>query len=149
MTERYEHIGCCTDGRPGARPVIAEAARLRAAGPGRLSLVHVVQWPLPYATGFGGWVPGGADIRADARRRVEEQAADVPGAEAVLLEGRHPEETIAEWAQDEGVDLLVVGATRTRLERATLGSFADRLLELAPCEVLVIRPGTGAATSAA
>lgn len=145
----HAHIACCTDGLPGARPVIAEAARLRAAAPGRLSLVHVVQWPLPYATGFGGWLPGAGDIRADARRRVEEQAAAFPGAEAVVLEGRDPAETIAGWAREDGVDLLVVGATRTRFERATLGSFADRLLERAPCELLVIRPGSGAATSAA
>jgi nucleotide-binding universal stress UspA family protein len=149
MPERYEHIACCTDGRPGSLPVIEEAARVRGGGPGRLSLVHVLQWPLPYATGFGGWMPGGGeDIRAHARRRVEQQAARVPGAEAVVLEGRRPAEIVADWAREQGVDLLVVGATRTAIERATLGSFAGRLAERAPCALLVVRPGSGAASAA-
>lgn len=136
----YSHIACCTDCTVGSRPALAQAKDLRACGPGRLSFVHVAQWPLPYAAGFGAWTPDGDEILALARRRVEEEASGVPGAVAVALSGRDPAAQVIDWARENGVDLLVVGVHRTALERATLGSFARNMARHAPCPVLLVRP---------
>ena len=137
---RYAHIACCTDCTADSRPALEHAQGLHACGNGRLSVVHVAQWPLPYAAGFGAWVPGGDDILAGAQRRVEEEAGDIPGAEPVALSGRDPAQAVIEWARGAGVDLLVVGVHRTAFERATLGSFAGHMVHHAHCPVLLVRP---------
>ena len=136
----YSHIACCTDCTVGSRPALAQATNLRACGPGRLSFVHVAQWPLPFAAGFGAWTPNGEEIRALARQRVEKEASGVPGAVAVALSGSDPATQVIDWARENGVDLLVVGVHRTALERATLGSFAHDMARHAPCPVLIVRP---------
>jgi nucleotide-binding universal stress UspA family protein len=135
----YAHIACCTDGTADSRPALEHAQRLRGLSPGRLSVVHVAQWPLPYAAGFGAWVPGGDEVIAAARRRVEEVASDIPGAEPVALSGRDPAQTVIEWARGADVDLVVVGVHRTAFERATLGSFAGHMVNHAHCPVLLVR----------
>jgi nucleotide-binding universal stress UspA family protein len=136
----YPHIACCTDCTEGSRPALDRARELRAYGPGRLSVVYVAQWPLPYSVGFGAWTPGGDEILATARRRVQKEANGVPGAEPVALTGRDPAQTVIEWARGAGVDLLVVGVHRTAFERATLGSFAKHVANHSPCHVLLVRP---------
>ena len=56
-----------------------------------------------------------------------------------LLEGR-PDEKIVEVASTRHADLIVMGSHgRTGLERILLGSVAERVLNLAPCAVLVVR----------
>jgi nucleotide-binding universal stress UspA family protein len=43
-------------------------------------------------------------------------------------------------ARDERADLVVIGTTgRGGLNRALLGSVADRVVRLAPCPVLTVR----------
>ena len=55
--------------------------------------------------------------------------------------GRNEAATIAEQATDYKADLVVVGSHgRTGLARAWLGSVAERVVRLAPCDVLVARP---------
>ena len=52
------------------------------------------------------------------------------------------EKTLEDWAiaADEKADLIVMGTHgRGELERALLGSVADRVIRLAPCPVLTVR----------
>lgn len=56
-----------------------------------------------------------------------------------LLEG-FPEETIPKFVEEHGVDLLVMGAvSRSNLENALIGNTAERVLEAAECDLLIIR----------
>ena len=47
MASPYPHIACCLDQSEASGRALAEARRLRAFGAGRLSLVHVLEGPLP------------------------------------------------------------------------------------------------------
>jgi nucleotide-binding universal stress UspA family protein len=56
-----------------------------------------------------------------------------------LREGVPHEETVA-LATDERADLILIGTQgRGGLNRALLGSVADRVVRLAPCPVLTVR----------
>jgi nucleotide-binding universal stress UspA family protein len=70
-----------------------------------------------------------SDVAAAAGRRVR-----------IVVTGGVPHDRIVAVASDERADLIVI-ATRGRggLERALLGSVADRVIRLAPCPVLSVR----------
>jgi nucleotide-binding universal stress UspA family protein len=130
----YAHIACCIDDSPASIRALAEARRLRALGPGRLSLVHVTPRALIEQT-----VPGGPrDIAEDDRRWLGAIAREVPGAEALPLTGL-PAEAAIEWAREARPDLMVAAAYRGPVERALLGSFAAHVAMEAPCPVLLTR----------
>jgi nucleotide-binding universal stress UspA family protein len=139
MPAPYAHIGCCIDESDAARRALDEAVRLRALGPGTLSLVYAAPQPLVYAGVSGEWVPDPEDVAAGAGRWLAEQAAAVPGAEPVLVNG-YPPVAVCEWAAGSGCDLLVAASHRGRVERLLLGSFASYLAYHAPCPVLLVRP---------
>lgn len=139
MDAPYRHIACCLDDSDASRRALTEARRLRALGPGRLTLLHVVEFPLPYATGMGGWVPNPVDLVDVAKRWLSETTGDVPEAEAVVLEG-HPAGETCDWAAANAVDLLVCASHRGLAARITLGSFAHYMVSHSPCTVLVLRP---------
>ena len=93
----YAHVACCIDASPASMRALAEARRLRALGPGRLSLVHVAPHALIEEP-----VPGGAegtprDIADDDRAWLAATAAGVPGAEAVALTGLAADAAV-DWA---------------------------------------------------
>ena len=62
-----------------------------------------------------------------------------PGAEPHVLQG-HPPDAVCTWAADNGVDLLVAGAERGKMQRLLLGSFATHLARHASCDILLARP---------
>jgi nucleotide-binding universal stress UspA family protein len=67
--------------------------------------------------------------------------ADAEGLEMQchVLPG-HAVSTIVEFCRERGFDLLVVGFMgHSRLYNRMIGSTSDRLVDLAPCSVLVIK----------
>lgn len=138
----YAHIAVCIDDSEASMRALAEARRLRALGPGRLSLVHVAPAPLMFRRGGEGWEPDPRDLNRVAARWLEEVAASVPEGEPVLSVG-HPPTAVVEWAREARPDLLVAAAHRGPVERILLGSFAGHLAHHAPCSVLLVRPREG------
>lgn len=134
----YAHIACCVDDSPASTRALAEARRLRALGPGRLSLVHVSPRPLIEAPAPG--APPGAprDVADDERAWLQATAAGVAGAEPVALTGPAAGAAM-DWAREAGPDLIVAAAHRGRVERALLGSFAAHVAREAPCPALLTR----------
>jgi nucleotide-binding universal stress UspA family protein len=78
----------------------------------------------------------------DARERLRHRAAAreaIPQITTEVLFG-HGARTIAEYAAERGVDLLVMGTHgRTGFAHLLLGSVAERLVRIAPCPVLTVR----------
>ena len=140
MAAPYAHIACCVDDSDASDLAVAEARRLRALGPGRLSLVYAAPQPLVYAGMGGELMPDPADLASASERWLQERAESVPGSEAVLLTG-YPPVAVCDWAAEVGCDLLVAAAHRGRVERLLLGGFASYLAYHAPCTVLLVRPG--------
>ena len=138
MSAPYRHICCCIDESDASRRALAEARRLRELGQGRLTLLHVVQFPLPYSVGFGAQATPDA-LAAAARQWFDPMAEEVPEGGSVMLQG-YPAAEACQWAAQHAVDLLVCAAHRNLPQRLTLGSFAHYLVNHAPCAVLVLRP---------
>jgi nucleotide-binding universal stress UspA family protein len=134
----YRHIAACVDTSEAAEAVIREALRLRALGPGRLTLLHVAAPPV---SGYSRWEPpSDQEFFQEARDWVEARARRVPGAEPVALWGR-PSHRAVEWAREAGCDLMIAASHANVLERAGLGGFSRHLAYHAPCPVLLVRPG--------
>ncbi len=57
-----------------------------------------------------------------------------------LLEGRDPATEISRFAADAGMDVIVIGTHgRTGPEPHKIGSVAEKVMESAPCSVLVVK----------
>jgi nucleotide-binding universal stress UspA family protein len=60
-------------------------------------------------------------------------------AEAILAKGE-PHDQIIHYARSKGAELIVMGTYGRRgAERILIGSVAERVIEYAPCPVLVVR----------
>ncbi|HYB40519.1 MAG TPA: universal stress protein [Candidatus Methylomirabilis sp.] len=124
----------------------ALAQRLAGASEAELVLVHVLsQAPLFRESPFGmDRVRRVYDrARSWAERNLEEWAekARATGlAVRIALRTGTPDREIVALAIDERADLLVMGTHgRSGLDRAILGSVADRVVRLGPCPVLTVR----------
>jgi len=54
----------------------------------------------------------------------------------------HPAEAIVDYARAQAIDLIVMGHRgMSNLQRFLVGSVADRVVDHAPCMVLVVGPG--------
>jgi nucleotide-binding universal stress UspA family protein len=125
---------------------LQHAAEQAAESSGSLIVVHVV--PADY-----GWLGIGHDESLDLDRSLQRQAADrlrafanehVGDKIAADLEVRfgQPAGQIIAAANESKCDAIVM-STRgiTGLDRYLIGSVADRVARLAPCPVLLMRPG--------
>jgi nucleotide-binding universal stress UspA family protein len=136
----YHHIACCVDRSEISESILGEAKRLRALGPGRLSIVHVSEWGILFGAYPGVAATDPEFIRQDSRRWLDAIVAANPGCEGVFLDG-YPPAVVCEWAEGAGVDLLVASSSRGLVARVLLGSFAGYLARHAPCAVLLTRAG--------
>lgn len=74
-----------------------------------------------------------------AFRRLHPETRSVPTFVHVRV--GHIAEQVTQLAGEIGIDLVVVGTNgRTGMKRLLLGSVAERVVRLAPCAVLVVRP---------
>jgi nucleotide-binding universal stress UspA family protein len=125
---------------------LRHAAKRAAESRGSLIVVHVV--PADY-----GWSGIGRNELRDLDRSLQRQAADrlrafaeenVGDDVAADLEVRvgQPAEQIIAAAQDSKCDSITL-STRglTGLDRYLIGSVAHRVAQLAPCAVVLLRPG--------
>jgi nucleotide-binding universal stress UspA family protein len=138
-----------TDFSEPAEYAAEQVLRLARAIGGEVILLHVaVEAPL-YGEGLM-TTKEVRDVYAAARSWVTEtleaRAAKIreQGLAARWLLGTGvPHEEIAKVATEEGVDYIVIGTHgRGGLERAFLGSVADRVVRTAPCPVVTVRePG--------
>jgi nucleotide-binding universal stress UspA family protein len=77
-------------------------------------------------------------------RRVRHDAVELAAARKVAfsyeIAAGHPSQRLISVAKAGGFDLIVIGTTgHSRLHALFLGSTADRVVEHAPCAVLVVR----------
>jgi nucleotide-binding universal stress UspA family protein len=90
------------------------------------------------------------DEVALARRALDEaetrlKAEKVPFELRELVRGKTPAQDLADLAEEEKADLIVIGYRhRTRSGKYFLGSDAQDILLAAPCPVLLVRPPEGA-----
>lgn len=138
-------IVCGVDGSPESRHALRVASELAEALRQPLVVAHVSQAAV-FAPAYGSapvlTAPTVSELRA-AEELLEELALDEELANATLrpLYGV-PAERLAELADEEDADFIVVGSRgRSGLKAAFLGSVSRDLIGVARCPVVVVPPG--------
>jgi len=136
-----QRILAATDFSPSADEAWRCAVDLARSLDADLHLVHVA---MP--------MPGDAPQKVDqdyehavalAQRLLEERAASATLGSRVktVLRRGEPVQVLAAMARDENIDLVIVGThQRHRAGDILVGSVAERLIRLAPCTVVVVKP---------
>jgi universal stress protein A len=133
-----------------SKKTIEYATQLAALTGGNIKVLHVFQIPEYPAALYHGLYLEHEPIRAHieaAKREANAQlslVADQIRAQGLevepLLRAGNPYEEIVSAAKEIGVDLIVIGSHGyTGIGRLLLGTTADRVLQYAPCPVLVIK----------
>jgi nucleotide-binding universal stress UspA family protein len=152
MTSRgpFPRILVATDFSPAAEEAWKTARRLAQSLGAELVLLHVlVEGPLYSESPFTGARVREvyASARAWAEKQLEQWAAEAKAsglAVRVDLRSGVPHREIVKAARNR-TDLIVVGSRGLGgVERAMLGSVADRVIRLASCPVLSVRPASRA-----
>ncbi len=135
-----------TDFSPASTAALRFASSLASDAGATLHVLHV---GVSHADAFATTAPYGYTIseevekreRADRAQKLDSICPTVEGVrcERHHLEG-HPAEEVLRFAEEEGVDLIVVGSHgRTGLSRMLMGSVAEEIVRRAECPVLVVK----------
>jgi len=144
MTPTIVHA---TDFSAEAEEAERQAVKLARCLGAELTLLHVsVETPLYGETAFG--MPDVKQIYESQARWAEQRLA--ARAEALNKDGVRTRwercvgivhEVICDVARREGADYIVIGTHgRDGIARFMLGSVAERVIRIAPCPVLAVRP---------
>jgi len=144
---RISRILVPTDFSATADAALDYAFGLAARFGASLQLLHVLDDPFVFegmsAEAYIAETPAlRTAMLEDARERLRHRAA--PREDGVPIETEvlfgHGARTIAEYAAERGVDLIVMGTHgRTGFAHLMVGSVAERLVRTAPCPVLTVR----------
>jgi nucleotide-binding universal stress UspA family protein len=125
------------------------ALALAAANGARLVVLHVselvpVQWDPGFGLGSAAQIE--AQIRADARRKLDELSAAAPGSGMTTeLRRGFPANEILAAAKRCKTDLIVLGTHgRTGVSRLLMGSVAEKVTRAAACSVLTVHAAPAA-----
>lgn len=135
------------EGRPHElnAQVLGAANRLAMQCDAELDVAHAFEYIPPFADPQFGWMPDMGLIdqfRAVHRDALQELGKDygVPSQRLHMLDGI-PGWAISEFAAANQIDVVVMGSIqRNFLERLSIGSVAEDLLQRLDCDVLVLKP---------
>ncbi len=140
----YQHILLAVDFFDQCENVIDRAKDLAERYQAKLSVIHVVD-SLPISdAGYGADIPFNMDLTSElmesAKKRLAELAKKLLIPEdCQWLEMGSPKTEIIRIAEENKVDLIVVGSHGRHGLALLLGSTANGVLHYAPCDVLAVR----------
>lgn len=147
MSTRYSHILLATDLLDNAEAVADKAKHLATLEQARLSAIHVVE-SLPLYFGNELVLPETQEIERQLLERGEKRMAElcqrlgIPASEGYVELGV-TKQTIIDFVEERGVDLIVIGSHSRHGLAHLLGSTARGVVNSAKCDVLAVRVGTG------
>ncbi len=133
------------DGSDPALKAMGTAADLARGFNAKLTLAYARYFPMVYPLESAG--PGVDAVEEEERKRARRMLGDATrragelgvASDSTLLVGS-PAEAIADYANSQEYDLVVVGSRgRGAVTRVLLGSVADRLVHICKRPVLVVR----------
>lgn len=151
MTPDFPCILVTTDLSELGNSAVPYAFRLAAAAGQRVVVLHVLEDTTPSPL-YAHYYPTPSP---EERRQMEQQAraelerlvpAEAHGiAREIRLGHGAPAAEICQLARECRADLIVISSHgRTGVKHLMLGSVAERVVHLAPCSVLVLRPAARA-----
>lgn len=142
--QAYRHILLATDFGDGSEIIAQRAHDLAQRYQAKLSLLHVIDY-IPIAdSAYGPAVPFDVSISEDllqsAKRRLGELAQPLGVSEAdCWVEIGSPKVEVIRIAEENGVDLIVLGTHGKHGLQLLLGSTSSSVLHYTKCDVLAIR----------
>jgi nucleotide-binding universal stress UspA family protein len=149
----YKKVLVPLDGSALAECTLSHVKNLFKDGSvGEVTLLNVVKVDLPWAVMESDQYPKGIDINAirdplfiasrkylaDMESRLVSEGIKV---KTESLEGNRPADTITEYAQRKGMDMIIIGTHgHTGLKKLMVGSVAFGVLHQSHIPVLLIRP---------
>jgi universal stress protein A len=139
----YQHILVAIDFTESIDQVIDKALAMRQAFGARMSLVHVVE-PVMFGLANETFIPQELDIDRKLVELAGKHLEDLAKQYGMEDAGRFVEEgsirrEILRTAEQQQVDLILVGSHGRSGVQALLGSTANAVLHGARCDVLAIR----------
>ena len=149
----YKKVLVPLDGSALAECTLSHVKNLFKDGSvGEVTLLNIVKVDLPWTVMGSDQYPKGIDINAIreplfiASRKYLADIESRLGSEGIKvktesLEGNRPADTITEYAQEKGMDMIIIGTHGyTGLKKLMLGSVAFGVLHQSHIPVLLIRP---------
>jgi len=139
----YKHILLAVDFSNATETLVQRAQLLRQFCAAELSLVHVIE-PLVIDPSYEVFPAVPLDLEQEASNKVRQELVhlgeqlDVTAERCHVLIGSTKNE-ILRCAQEQAVDLIVVGSHGRHGVALLLGSTANAVLHGAPCDVLAVR----------
>ena len=142
----YQHILVAIDFSAETVRILNKALEMASGSAARISLIHVVEYS-PYLFPPDTPLPMDFDLEArfseQASRRLSELVKLHGASEAqCLVEVGSPTIEIG-VAQEQGVDLIVMGSHGRHGLQRVMGSTASGVMHTANCDVLAVRIGEG------
>ena len=139
----FRNIVVGLDGSDAARRALDKALDLASLTGGAIHIVSVEEHIPAYAATVGE-VDDEVDFENDYFRQVHAEATKLAAARKMILSfdvvRGHAADQLVRVATARHADLLVMGHKgHSKLHHFLLGSTADRVVEHAPCPVLVVR----------
>lgn len=146
MSIHYSHILLATDLLDDAGAVADKAKYLADLDQATLSAIHVVE-SLPLYFGNELVLPETQEIERQLVERGEKRMAEMCERLGIPASAGHVElgvtkQTIIDFAEHEGVDLIVIGSHSRHGLAHLLGSTARGVVNSAKCDVLAVRVET-------
>ncbi len=141
----FSSIAVLYDGSECSRAGFGFAAKLAASVAGRVSLVQAMESPYDALVRSPEPIPGLQELlKKDEEARIKDLsavAAEAPDEAAVKIEMLHgwTGPVLLEYLERTKPDLVVAGTRGMGFTRFLLGSVSQRLLEEAPCDLLLFR----------
>lgn len=138
----YQHILVGLDLSPESEQVIERVKYLFSNSDTKISICHILE---PLAFTYGGDIP--VDL-SDVQNQLQNQAAErlrVLGSEVGVEERNqhvvlgHPAQEMHAMAEDQNMDLIVVGSHGRHGLSLLFGSTSNSVLHGANCDVLAVR----------
>ncbi|MDZ7689284.1 MAG: universal stress protein [Halobacteriales archaeon] len=141
----FESILIPTDGSEGARDAAETGFGLAEELNAEVHVVSVVDTELVNTTTYTGTSPKNeARIEERAREHVDTLADEAEKRGLTVTRSTPkgvPASRIVGYAEDEDIDLIVMGtAGRGGFRRALIGSVADKVVRTSPVPVVTVRP---------
>lgn len=133
----YRSLLVATDGSSTAKTAVNRALELADRFDASLHALYVVDERFGRTTATKDPYEGiGKSALKAAKAEAAERSLDITTS---LVEG-HPANAILEYADDRGIDLIVLGGKRkSAAERFFIGNTAEKVVRHAPVSVLVVR----------
>ena len=139
----YHHLLLAVDFAPSAEAVAHKASQISEQLGARLSLIHVVEF-MPVDLSNELVLPQMPELEQElvqlAERRLRELADRLGIADSQRLVTRgNTRSEILRFAEEQDIDLIVLGSHGRHGIQLLLGSTANAVLHGAPCDVLAVR----------